>query len=145
MPVLERELGPGVADALARTAEQLREDAAALDALAEEWVAEIAEHAEAGIALPVAALAANPPALRQRVIRLAVEHEFATTPTRVQTLAVARLVTDWHGQGAVALPGIRVERREGRICFSAAPAEPAAPADGRQHDDPGGTAPDDPR
>jgi tRNA(Ile)-lysidine synthase len=140
MPVLERELGPGVAEALARTAEQLREDSAALDALAEEWVTEIAEHAEAGIALPVAALAANPPALRQRVIRLAVESEFGTAPSRVQTLAVARLVTDWHGQGAVSLPGIRVERREGRICFSAAPA--AAPA---EHTDPGGAPPDDPR
>jgi tRNA(Ile)-lysidine synthase len=137
LPVLERELGPGVAEALARTAEQLREDAAALDALAEEWVHEIAEHAEAGIALPVAALEANPPALRQRVIRLAVEGEFGITPTRAQTLAVARLVGDWHGQGVVSLPGITVERREGRLCFSA-----AAP---RTHHDPGGTPPDDPR
>ncbi|WHP19113.1 tRNA lysidine(34) synthetase TilS [Cellulomonas sp. ES6] len=34
MPVLERELGPGVAAALARSAELLREDADALDALA---------------------------------------------------------------------------------------------------------------
>ena len=34
LPVLERELGPGVAEALARTAALLREDAAALDALA---------------------------------------------------------------------------------------------------------------
>ncbi|WP_210479885.1 tRNA lysidine(34) synthetase TilS [Naasia sp. SYSU D00948] len=136
LPVLERELGPGVAEALARTAEQLREDAAALDALADEWVIEIAEHAEAGIALPVAALEANPPALRQRVIRLAVENEFGVTPSRAQTLAVARLVSDWHGQGAVFLPGITVERREGRLCFSAAPGP---------HHEPGGTPPDDPR
>ncbi|WP_281274925.1 ATP-binding protein, partial [Cellulomonas biazotea] len=34
LPVLERELGPGVAPALARTADQLREDADALDTLA---------------------------------------------------------------------------------------------------------------
>ncbi|MCU1571196.1 MAG: tRNA(Ile)-lysidine synthetase [Naasia sp.] len=120
LPVLERELGPGVAEALARTAEQLREDAAALDAMAEEWVEEIAEHAEAGIALPVAALASNPAALRQRVIRLAVEGEFGLTPSRAQTLAVARLVTDWHGQGPVDLPGVRVERRDGMLRFSAA-------------------------
>ena len=33
LPVLERELGPGVAAALARTADLLREDAAALDEL----------------------------------------------------------------------------------------------------------------
>ena len=35
MPLLETELGPGVAEALARTAEQLREDSEALDAFAD--------------------------------------------------------------------------------------------------------------
>src|SRR4051812_29848828 len=123
LPVLEEELGPGVAEALARTADQLPEDAAALDAPAAEWGEEIAEHSEAGIALPVAALESNPAALRQRVIRLAVEGEFGVTPTRAQTLAVARLVSDWHGQGSVDLPGITVERREGRIHFAAADSE----------------------
>ena len=38
LPVLERELGPGVATALARTATQLREDAVALEAAADELV-----------------------------------------------------------------------------------------------------------
>ncbi|BDZ45196.1 hypothetical protein GCM10025866_11050 [Naasia aerilata] len=149
LPLLERELGPGVADALARTADQLREDAAALDALAEEWVEEIAEHSEAGIALPVAALESNPPALRHRVIRLAVEGEFGVTPTRAQTVAVARLVSDWHGQGGVDLPGVTVERREGLLRFSAAPgggtaAASALEADSPPHDS-GGTPSDDPR
>ena len=122
LPVLERELGPGVTEALVRTADQLREDAAALDELAAEWLEEIAEHAEAGIALPVAALATNPAALRQRVIRLAVEAEFAVALTRAQTLAAAALVTSWHGQAGVDLPGVRVERRDGLLHFSAAPA-----------------------
>ncbi|HEY8588573.1 MAG TPA: tRNA lysidine(34) synthetase TilS [Naasia sp.] len=126
LPVLEAELGPGVAEALARTAEQLREDAAALDELAAEWVEEVAEHSEAGIALPVAALAVGPAALRQRVLRLAVEGEFGVTPTRAQTLAVARLVTDWHGQGPVSLPGVRVERRDGLLRFAAVPTDPPA-------------------
>ena len=36
LPVLERELGPGVAEALARTAEQLREDSQAFDEMIEE-------------------------------------------------------------------------------------------------------------
>lgn len=44
VPVLERELGPGVAAALARSAELLREDADALDALA----AELLDRARAG-------------------------------------------------------------------------------------------------
>jgi tRNA(Ile)-lysidine synthase len=117
LPVLEAELGPGVAEALARTAEQLREDTAALDGFAEEVAEDLAEHAEAGISLPVAALASNPPALRQRLIRLAVQSEFGVALTRAQTLEVARLVTDWHGQAGVDLPGVRVVRREGRLVF----------------------------
>jgi tRNA(Ile)-lysidine synthase len=117
IPVLETELGPGVAEALARTAEQLREDSDALDAFAEEVAEDLAEHAEAGISLPVAALASNPPALRQRLIRLVVQSEFGVSLSRAQTLEVARLVTDWHGQSGVDLPGVRVVRREGRLEF----------------------------
>src|SRR4051794_27762099 len=120
LPALERAVGPGVAEALARTADQLREDAAALDALAGELAPEIAEHIEAGLALPIDALAANPPALVHRLVRLAAEGEFGVTLSRAQTLEVARLVTDWHGQGAVALPGrLKVERLEGRLRFTA--------------------------
>jgi tRNA(Ile)-lysidine synthase len=119
LPLLETELGPGVAEALARTAEQLREDAAALDHFAEEIVEELADIAEAGISLPVSALASNPPALRQRLIRLAVQGEFHVSLSRAHTLEVARLVTDWHGQKALDLPGLRVERQGGLIIFSA--------------------------
>jgi len=117
LPLLERELGPGVAEALARTAEQLREDAEALDTFAEELAEDLAEHAEAGISLDVAALAANPPALRQRLIRLAVSSEFGVALSRAQTLEVARLVTHWHGQDGIDLPGVRVVRRDGRLLF----------------------------
>ena len=119
LPVLERELGPGVAEALARTAEQLREDAEALDGFAEEVAEDLADHAEAGLSLPVSALATNPPALRQRIIRLAVASEFGVALSRAQTLEVARLVTDWHGQAGVDLPGVRVVRRAGLLVFSA--------------------------
>ena len=121
LPVLEAELGPGIAEALARTAEQLREDDAALNLFAEEIAEELAEIAEAGISLPVRALAANPAALRQRLIRLAVESEFHVSLSRAATLEVARLVTDWHGQGPLHLPGIRVERLGGLLVFSAPP------------------------
>ena len=118
LPTLERELGPGIAEALARTAEQLREDSAALDHFAEEIVEELAEIAEAGISLPVSALASNPPALRQRLIRLAVQGEFHVSLSRAHTLEVCRLVTDWHGQGPLHLPGLRVSREAGLIVFS---------------------------
>jgi len=120
LPLLERELGPGVAEALARTAAQLREDSAALDHFAEEIIEELAEIAEAGISLPVSALASNPAALRQRLIRLAVLGEFHVSLSRAHTLEVARLVTDWHGQGPIDLPGVRVSREGGLIVFSGA-------------------------
>ncbi|MDO3696618.1 TilS substrate-binding domain-containing protein, partial [Curtobacterium flaccumfaciens] len=119
LPVLERELGAGVPEALARTADQLREDSAALDHFAEEIAEDIAEHSEAGISLSVRALGANPPALRQRLVRLAVESEFGVTLSRVQTLEVCRLVTDWSGQGPIDLPGVRATRTGDRIEFSA--------------------------
>ena len=119
LPLLEAELGPGIAEALARTAAQVREDTEALDHFAEEQIEELAEHAEAGISLGIAALAANPPALRQRIIRLAALAEFGVSLSRAHTLEVARLVTDWHGQGALNLPGITVEREGHRLVFTA--------------------------
>ncbi|MEO6117319.1 MAG: tRNA lysidine(34) synthetase TilS [Pseudolysinimonas sp.] len=119
LPLLEAQLGPGVAEALVRTAEQLREDTEALDSFADELAEDLAEHAEAGISLDTRALLANPPALRQRLIRLAVSSEFGVALSRQQTLEVARLVTDWHGQDGVDLPGVRVVRRDGRLQFEA--------------------------
>lgn len=121
LPTLERDLGPGIAEALARTAAQLREDAEALDAMAAEMVEDICEPAEAGIAVSVPALAANPRALRYRLIRSVVLAEFGVCLQRSHTLAVARLVTDWHGQDPLHLPGIRVVRQQGRLVFTRAP------------------------
>jgi tRNA(Ile)-lysidine synthase len=119
LPVLERELGPGVAQALARTAEQLREDAAAFAEMIEETIEDIVEPAEAGIAVSVAALAANPAALRTRILRHVVASEFHVSLTRRQTLEVERLVTDWRGQGPIDLPGCRAARVGARLVFTA--------------------------
>ena len=67
MPVLERELGPGIAPALARTGHLVREDLDALDDLAE------AEAGERDFAAgeDVRTLEAVPSAVRKRVLRLA--------------------------------------------------------------------------
>lgn len=119
LPVLESELGPGIAEALARTAEQLREDAAAFDEMIHETIEDIVEHAEAGISVSAAALAANPAALRNRIIRLVVDSEFGASLTRIQTVEVARLATDWSGQGPIDLPGCSAARVGGRIVFAA--------------------------
>ncbi|WP_430592039.1 tRNA lysidine(34) synthetase TilS [Humidisolicoccus flavus] len=120
LPVLDAELGGGVAEALTRTADQLREDAEALARFAQEQIGDLVEHAEGGLSLEAGALAANPPALRQRIIRLAVSSEFHVSLSRQQTLEVSRLVTDWHGQGPIHLPGIRVTRDGRKIIFTAA-------------------------
>lgn len=120
LPVLERELGPGVAEALTRTAEVLAEDAAALDDMVREVAEDVCEHVEAGVAVSVAALEANPPALRNRLIRFVAQSEFGVSLSRTQTLAVARLVTEWRGQGPLDLPGFTATRREGRIVLTAA-------------------------
>ncbi|MGI6879061.1 tRNA lysidine(34) synthetase TilS [Microbacterium sp. gxy059] len=119
LPVLERELGPGVAAALARTAEQMREDDEAFADMIDETIEDIVEHAEAGIAVSAAALAANPPAIRNRIIRLVVDSEFGASLTRSQTLEVARLATDWRGQGPIDLPGCTARRDGGRVVFTA--------------------------
>ena len=119
LPVLESELGPGIAEALARTAEQLREDAEAFEEMIEEFIEEICEPAEAGIAVSVSALEANPAALRNRIIRLVAESEFGQSLSRAHTLAIAALVTDWHGQGPVDVPGIVVTREASRLVFTA--------------------------
>ena len=119
LPSLEAELGPGVAEALARTADQLREDAAAFAEMIDETIEDIVEPADAGIAVSVPALAANPAALRHRIIRHVVASEFHESLTRAQTLEVARLVTDWSGQGPIDLPGCRASRVGARIVFAA--------------------------
>jgi tRNA(Ile)-lysidine synthase len=115
LPMLESELGPGVGMALARTADALREDSDALDELARTVLHAHWANGEIGAAV----LAAQPAAVRQRVIRFGVENQCAVSLNRGQTLAVAALVTDWHGQGALSLPGIRVIRQGGILFFSA--------------------------
>ncbi|GAB3613207.1 tRNA lysidine(34) synthetase [Humibacter ginsengisoli] len=130
LPVLERELGPGVAEALARTAEQLREDAEAFDEMIEEVIEDICEPAEAGIAVSVRALEANPTAVRNRILRFVVHSEFGVALERVHVLAVARLVTDWRGQKPLDLPGgIRAARSGGHIVFSTTGSTEVLPHD----------------
>ncbi len=96
----------------------MREDADALDRFAEELAEELAEHADAGLSLQVAALAANPQALRQRLIRLAVA---AGSSRSALALADPRrqrcLVTDWHGQ-EVRRPARRWGGAERGACSS---------------------------
>lgn len=130
LPVLERELGPGVAEALTRTADQLRDDTAVLDAMAAETLPQVTlgllgEPGSALAQLDVAALAELPAAVRNRVLRLTALNVFGASLSAAHTASVARLVTDWHGQGEIHLPGIRVERKGSTLEFRAAPGSSA--------------------
>ncbi|KAB1642134.1 tRNA lysidine(34) synthetase TilS [Gulosibacter chungangensis] len=121
MPTLEAELGPGIAQALARTATTLREDSETLDALALEWAQEIVDtDAEGRVTLDVGGLVTQPAALRQRICRIVAEQGFGVSLSRAHTMMVSALATEWRGQGPIDLPGITVERAEGRILFGAA-------------------------
>jgi tRNA(Ile)-lysidine synthase len=106
LPVLEAELGPGVAEALARSAGQLRDDADALDALTPELPDEPS----------CAELAALLPAVRARALKRWAERLAATAVTSVHVDALRALVEDWAGQGPVDVPGgVRIRRTEGRL------------------------------
>lgn len=134
LPVLESELGPGVAEALARTADLLREDAAALDAMAVETLEDLVELEEAGLSLPAAALRANPPALRNRIIREVARSEFGVALTRDQTVAIAALAVGGSARGPVDLPGFTATRRGARVHLVSTRAglrDGAPPADAR--------------
>ena len=113
LPVLEKALGPGVPEALARTAALARDDADALDG----WAATAYDSALAGPGvLAVDALAALPPAVRSRVLRLAALAAGApgTDLTAGHVGELDRLVTDWRGQGPLHLPGgVRAGRAAG--------------------------------
>ena len=114
LPALEAALGPGVAEALARTADQLRADAETLENLA-------AERISADSPLATDSLAGLPDAVRTRVLRSAAIA--AGCPPGALTAGhverVAELVTDWHGQRWIDLPGgVRAARRDGRVLFT---------------------------
>jgi tRNA(Ile)-lysidine synthase len=120
LPMLEEELGPGVTQALARTAEQLRPDMELLDQQAERALGDTL--ADGG--LDVDRLAELPGPIRSRVLRLAAVA--AGSPAgdlfHQHVVAMDALVTGWHGQRWVDLPGsLHVLRRDGVLAFERVP------------------------
>ena len=107
MPVLEDVLGGGVAEALARTADQVRADAAYLD--------DIAATASTPATSRRRSCAICAPALRSRVLRRAALDAGAdgSALTAAHLAELDRLVTDWHGQVRIELPGGIACVREG--------------------------------
>jgi len=109
LPLLDDVLGPGVVDALVRTADQLHDDDTALSALAQELLSAALVHEDGPgrVLLDVAVLGDAPTALRTRTLRLAAIA--AGCPAgglgREHVLHVDGLLTHWRGQGPLHLPG----------------------------------------
>ncbi|MFF9350291.1 tRNA lysidine(34) synthetase TilS [Streptomyces sp. NPDC014734] len=115
LPALEKALGKGVVEALARTAQLSRDDADALDTWAAE--AERTVRDEAG-RLECAKLHALPPAVRRRVLRRAAMEAGSPAGSLFarHIEEVDRLITGWRGQRAINLPGrVEASRQGGRL------------------------------
>jgi hypothetical protein len=98
--MLEQALGPGVVHALGRTAELLSADADALDL----WAAQC-DPGTPDVA--VEQLLVLPAAVRRRVLRAMALRAGAPASAlnAGHVVALDALLTEWHGQGPVALPG----------------------------------------
>jgi tRNA(Ile)-lysidine synthase len=116
LPLLDAALGPGIVEALGRTADLLSADADALD----QWATE-ADPGDVDVA--VDQLAQLPTAVRRRVLRT-MALRAGVPPGALgfsHLVAIAALVTDWHGQGAVSLPGlVCAVRSYGRLTIRSA-------------------------
>lgn len=151
MPALTEALGPGVPEALARTAELIRADADVLDRIAGADAEKLGGTAAAlQEGWPVHSLAALPAAIRYRLLHRAALAAGcpAGAVSRQHVVSLDELVTAWHGQRWADLPGgLRAERRYGRLLFIRPGVRGGVPAAGSDHapartaarsEDPGG-------
>ena len=120
LPVFEAELGPGIAQALARTADQLREDEAVLAPMAQDFFDSFVSLKATTVEIALAEFEAAPLAIRHRVIAMALAVLQAPEFARVHIRAIDALVDDWHGQKPLTLPGVRVERTARHIVLKTA-------------------------
>lgn len=116
LPTMERELGPGIVAALARSASILRDDADALDELASKALLDL-DLSD----IDCTFLEGLSRAIRSRVFRAAIYAQGAPSGsiTADHIASCEALITSWRGQGAVSLPGgVKVERISGRLSLS---------------------------
>ena len=119
LPVMESEIGPGIAAALSRSAAILRDDADALDEMAQAVISRVDLKD-----LDCAALAELPRAIRSRVLRAAIYAAGAPggSLSADHLASVEAMVTSWRGQGEASLPGgVKVARISGRLSLLARP------------------------
>lgn len=125
---LETDIGPGISEALSRTAK--------LAAEAEEFLAEKSDELERQarlesgareVSYSVAKLSAAHPAVRNKLLHLVAVRAGAKAVSMSQVETISELITNWHGQKSVTLSGITVEREGEKIVFKTAqPLKPGA-------------------
>ena len=116
LPLLEDVLSGGVAEALARTAEQLREDVDALEAVAAQLLAATCTPAAPTPELDLGVLADVPPALRRRVLRAWLTAAGVTGLTATHLHAADELAAHGPDRAGVAVPGgLELYRAHGRL------------------------------
>ena len=116
LPTMEKEIGPGISDALARSAKLLRDDADALDSLSDEIFSKLEP-----ASLDISKLESQPRAIRTRILRRAIY--LAGAPqgslSAEHIEPIEALIAAWKGQGAISLPGgVTVARISGRLSLS---------------------------
>jgi tRNA(Ile)-lysidine synthase len=116
LPTMEKEIGPGISDALARSAKLLRDDADALDYLSDEIFSKLEP-----ASLDVSTLESQPRAIRTRILRRAIylagAPQGSLSADHIEP--VEALITAWKGQGPISLPGgVTVARISGRLSLS---------------------------
>lgn len=111
LPLMEKELGPGIESALVRTAKLLRDDADALDSIAQEAYLKAVIDDE----ISISELMNHPRAIRTRVIKEFIHAHGLPAPSAEHIDAVESLASQWKGQGPVALPGNIDATREGGV------------------------------
>jgi tRNA(Ile)-lysidine synthase len=116
LPFLEKQLGGSVAASLVRTSDQLREDNAYLESLADKSFKKHAKVSASGISFDAQLIGKLPSAILHRVFKKALDG-FGSESSRTHVLAVSDLILSWHGQKPLALPGVRVVRKGNTITF----------------------------
>jgi tRNA(Ile)-lysidine synthase len=125
---LEKNLGPGFAQALARTAQSASEADEVITDLASKLVKKSLVKAGARqVSYQVSALEKAKDAVRRKALHIICQSAGAKNISRSQILAIDELLTNWHGQKKSSLSGITVERVANQLVVkSTKPITPGA-------------------
>ena len=125
---LEKNLGPGFAGALSRTAESAAEADEVITDLATKCVKKaLVKTGARQVSYQVATLSKAKAAVRRKALHIICQSAGAKNISRTQILALDELLTNWHGQKKSSLSGITVERVANQLVVkSTKPLTPGA-------------------